>query len=69
MVNTDILDFSDIRAGHFKAAAGPAPVTAPGTCSPARKIQQHLEQLTRLPKAKRRAVMQLLDSVLAQAEL
>ena len=47
----------------------PAPVTAPGRCGQARKIQQHLEQLTRLPKAKRRAVMQLLDSVLAQAEL
>jgi hypothetical protein len=30
-------------------------------------IQQQLEQLGRLPKAKQRAVMQVLDSVLARA--
>lgn len=35
---------------------------------PAPKIQQQLEQLSRLPKAKQRAVMQVLDSVLAHAD-
>jgi transcriptional regulator with XRE-family HTH domain len=34
---------------------------------PAPKIQQQLEQLHQLPKATQRAVMQVLDSVLAQA--
>lgn len=40
---------------------------SPGKRGPAPKIQQQLEQLSRLPKAKQRAVMQVLDSVLAQA--
>ncbi|HRQ66745.1 MAG TPA: helix-turn-helix domain-containing protein [Xanthomonadaceae bacterium] len=40
---------------------------APRKRGPAPKIQQQLEQLSRLPKAKQRAVMQVLDSVLAQA--
>ncbi len=35
---------------------------------PARKQQQRLEQLGRLPKATQRAVMQVLDSMLAQAD-
>lgn len=34
---------------------------------PAPKIQQQLEQLSRLSQAKQRAVMQVLDAVLAQA--
>lgn len=41
---------------------------APKKRGPAPKIQQQLEQLSRLPKAKQRAVMQVLDSVLAQTD-
>lgn len=41
---------------------------APKKRGSAPKIQQQLEQLSRLPKAKQRAVMRALDSVLAQAE-
>ena len=33
---------------------------------PAPKIQQQLEQLSRLPQAKQRAVMQVIDAVLQQ---
>ncbi len=39
---------------------------APGKRGPAPKLQQQLEQLTRLPKAKQRFVSEMLDSVLAQ---
>ncbi|WP_225444874.1 helix-turn-helix domain-containing protein [Pseudomarimonas arenosa] len=46
----------------------PAAKAAPKKRGPAPKIQQQLEQLSRLPKAKQRAVMQVLDSVLAQAD-
>jgi len=46
----------------------PATKAAPKKRGPAPKIQQQLEQLSRLPKAKQRAVMQVLDSVLAQAD-
>lgn len=38
-----------------------------GKRGPAPKLQQQLEQLTRLPKAKQRFVSEMLDSVLAQA--
>jgi hypothetical protein len=34
---------------------------------PAPKIQQQLEQIEALPKAKQRAIAQVLDSMLAQA--
>lgn len=34
---------------------------------PAPKLQQQLERITRLPKAQQRFVMQMLDTVLAQA--
>jgi len=36
-----------------------------GKRGPAPKIQQQLEQVSRLPKAKQRAIVQLLDSMLA----
>ena len=34
---------------------------------PAPKLQQHIERISQLPKAKQRFVMQVLESVLAQA--
>ncbi len=40
------------------------PTTA-GKRGPAPKLQQQLEQLSRLPKAKQRAIAQVLDSMLA----
>jgi transcriptional regulator with XRE-family HTH domain len=39
----------------------------PGKRGPAPHIQQKIEQLTRLPKAKQKLVMDMLDGVLAQA--
>lgn len=39
----------------------------PGKRGPAPQIQQKIEQLTRLPKAKQKLVMDMLDGVLAQA--
>ena len=44
-----------------------APATRIGKRGPAPKLQQQLEQLGRLPKAKQRFVSEMLDSVLAQA--
>jgi transcriptional regulator with XRE-family HTH domain len=41
--------------------------TTPGKRGPAPQIQQKIEQLTRLPKAKQKLVMDMLDGVLAQA--
>jgi transcriptional regulator with XRE-family HTH domain len=35
---------------------------------PAPKLQQQMERITRLPKAQQRFVMQMLDTVLAQAD-
>jgi transcriptional regulator with XRE-family HTH domain len=43
----------------------PAKRTAAGKRGPAPKIQQQLEQVSRLPKAKQRAIAQVLDSMLA----
>lgn len=37
----------------------------PGKRGPAPKLQQQLEQLSQLPKAKQRAIAQVLDSMLA----
>ena len=39
-----------------------------GKRGPAPKLQQQLEQLSRLPKTKQRLVSQLIESVLAQAD-
>ena len=44
----------------------PAPRGA-GKRGPAPKLQQQLEQLSRLPKAKQRAIAQVLDSMLASS--
>lgn len=41
--------------------------TPSGKRGPAPKIQQQLEQVSRLPKAKQRVVSEVLDSLLAQA--
>ncbi|HYM86248.1 MAG TPA: hypothetical protein VET30_05870 [Pseudoxanthomonas sp.] len=41
--------------------------TKPGKRGPAPKLQQQLEQLSRLPKAQQKLVSQVIDSVLAQA--
>jgi len=41
--------------------------TAPTKRGPAPKVQQQLEQLARLPKAKQRVVSEVLDSLLSQA--
>lgn len=46
--------------------ATPAAKTA-GKRGPAPKIQQQLEQIEALPKAKQRAIAQVLDSMLAQS--
>lgn len=43
------------------------PTKAASKRGPAPKIQQQLERVSALPKAKQRAVMEVLDSVLAQA--
>jgi transcriptional regulator with XRE-family HTH domain len=40
---------------------------APGKRGPAPQIQRQLEQLRQLPKVKQQAIMQVLDSVIAQA--
>lgn len=40
---------------------------AAGKRGPAPKIQQQLEQVAALPKAKQRAIAQVLDSMLAQS--
>ena len=39
----------------------------PGKRGPAPKLQQQLERSTRLPKTQQRFVMQVIDSVIAQA--
>jgi len=39
----------------------------PAKRGPAPKLQQQLERITRLPKAQQRFVMQMIDTVLAQA--
>jgi len=41
--------------------------SAPGKRGPAPQIQQKIERLTRLPKAKQKVVLDMLDGVLAQA--
>ena len=41
--------------------------TKPSKRVPAPKLQQQLEQLSRLPKAQQKLVSQVIDSVLAQA--
>jgi hypothetical protein len=41
--------------------------TQPGKRGPAPQLQQKIEQLTNLPKAQQRLVLQMLDGVLAQA--
>ena len=41
--------------------------TAPGKRGPVSKIQQQLEQVNQLPRAKQRMVSEVIDSLLAQA--
>jgi transcriptional regulator with XRE-family HTH domain len=41
--------------------------TAPAKRGPAPKLQQQMERIQRLPRAKQRLVLQMLDGVLAQA--
>ena len=41
-------------------------IGVPTKRGPAPKLQQQLERITRLPKAKQRFVMQMLDNVLQQ---
>jgi len=43
------------------------PTKRTGKRGPAPKLQQQLEQLSRLPKAQQKLVSQVIDSVLAQA--
>ena len=62
---TDVLHRS--RFARLIVDAAPLPAATPKKRGPAPKIQQQLEQIGRLPKAKQRAVMQVLDSILAQA--
>jgi hypothetical protein len=46
---------------------GQAPARANGKRGPAPRLQQQLERLSALPKPKQRAVMEVLESMLAQA--
>ena len=46
---------------------GQAPARAGAKRGPAPRLQQQLEQLAALPKSKQRAVMEVLESMLAQA--
>lgn len=48
--------FSDSKGAGHAGRRGPAP-----------KIQQQLEQVAALPKAKQRVIAQVLDSMLAQS--
>ncbi len=41
--------------------------TSPVRRGPAPKLQQHMERISQLPKPKQRFVMEMLDTVLAQA--
>lgn len=41
--------------------------TTAGKRGPAPKLQQHLQRISRLPKPKQRAVMEVLEAVLAQS--
>jgi transcriptional regulator with XRE-family HTH domain len=41
---------------------------APGKRGPAPKLQQQMERIQRLPKAKQRFVMEMIDTVLAQQD-
>jgi transcriptional regulator with XRE-family HTH domain len=43
------------------------PIASSRKRGPAPKLQQHIERISQLPKAKQRFVMQVLESVLAQA--
>lgn len=47
---------------------GVSPKSSNSKRGPAPKLQQQLEQLSRLPKAKQRLVSQVIESVLAQAD-
>ena len=49
-------------------ATAPATKTPPKKRGPAPKIQQQLERVSALPKAKQRAIAQVLDSMLAQSD-
>jgi len=44
-----------------------APAKRTGNCGPAPKLQQQLERIAALPKARQRFVMQMLDTVLQQS--
>lgn len=46
---------------------GQSPARANGKRGPAPRLQQQLERLSALPKPKQRAVMEVLESMLAQA--
>lgn len=46
---------------------GQGPARASGKRGPAPRLQQQLERLSALPKPKQRAVMEVLESMLAQA--
>jgi transcriptional regulator with XRE-family HTH domain len=47
---------------------GQKEAAAPGKRGPARKLQQQMERIQRLPKAKQRFVMEMIDTVLAQQD-
>ena len=49
-------------------AAAPTSKTTPKKRGPAANIQQQLERVSALPKAKQRTIAQVLDSMLAQAD-
>jgi transcriptional regulator with XRE-family HTH domain len=53
-------------AVSVEALIGPARAT-PAKRGPAPKLQQQMERIQRLPRAKQRLVLQMLDGVLAQA--
>jgi len=56
-----------VRFGRFHAEHSEVYPVKRGKRGPAPKIQQQLEQLSALPKAKQRFVSEMIDNVLAQA--
>ena len=56
------LSFDEILLGH-------PTVRIPGKRGPASRLEQQLDAVTRLPKAKQKIVAELLDSVIVKAQM
>jgi transcriptional regulator with XRE-family HTH domain len=58
---------AQVLGSSVEELIGQAPARAGGKRGPAPRLQQQLERLSALPKPKQRAVMEVLESMLAQA--